>query len=232
MKETNELERIIFKKIGQSILEVLNLERDIFYSIYALLIRPGEAIEGYLNRDRKKMMKPVRFLLVILTFTTIVFLNYGLGDYVSGFLEGAIDASKNEEQAKRLIDIFYKYCNLFLVFLLPLTSFFSWKMFNKSDYNGAEHLVISIYVFSFQSLIFIAFTLGLSLFQKTGNVLFAIIQVPIIFILSTFFQIYFYFRLFKQGVIITIFKGFLIIFFSFTVYLILFSFFLFVNGVR
>ncbi len=233
MKETNELERISFKKIGQSILEVLNFERGIFYTIYALLTQSGDAIETYLKRDREKMMKPVRFSIVILAITTIVFLNYGGGEFISGVLEGSMDATdnKNEEHAKRLIGIFEKYCNLFLVFLVPITAFFSWIMFKKSAYNGAEHLVISAYVFSFQSLIFVVLALVFSLFLEDDNDVGLIIQFSLIFLLSTFFQLFVYFKIFKQGAFKTIFKGVVIIFFSFFVYFILFMLLLVLGGV-
>jgi len=204
-------------------MDVLNLKRGVFYTIYALLTRPGKAIENYLKRDRKKMMEPIRFSLVVLAVTTIVFLNYGGGEFINGVFEGAMDGSENEEDTKRLIGIFEKYCNLFLIFLVPITAFFSWDMFEKSEYNGAENLVISAYIFSFQSLILVVLALFFSLFLNEDSDIILAIQLLLTFSLSTFFQIYVYFKLFKYSIAKTVFNGVITIILSFLVYFILFA---------
>jgi len=139
----------------------------------------------------------------------------------------ALDAAEKEEEVKRLIGIFEKYCNLFLIFLLPITAFFSWDMFEKSEYNRAENLVISAYIFSFQSLIFVVLTLLFSLILDHDSDIGLVIQFLLTFFLSTFFQIYVYYKLFKYSIARTIFNTVIIIFLSFFLYLILFSIIMF-----
>lgn len=179
------------------------------------------------------MMEPVRFSLVVLAVTTIVFLNLGGGEFMNGFLGKVVDdANRNSGEANRLIEIFEKYCNLFLIFLLPITAFFTWDMFEDSEYNGAENLVISAYIFSFQSLILVVLALLFSIILKDESDIGLVIQLVLTFSLSTFFQIYVYFKIFKQSLFKTIFRGFVIIFLSFFLYLIFFFLLLFIGGIR
>lgn len=168
-----EPERITFQKIGRSILSVLNLERGIFYTILVLLTKPGEAIETYLKRDRKKLVEPVRFSLVVLAVTTLVFLKFEGGDVLNGLHTGVLEAGMERgvkkkpvevEKMNLFIDFIKDYCNVFLIFIIPIMASFSRDMFNDSAYNGAEHLVINAYIFSFQSLIFIFIPLTSKLF--------------------------------------------------------------------
>ncbi len=142
------------------------------------MTKPGEAIETYLKRDRNKLVEPVRFSLVVLAITTVVFLNLGGQDYLDGFLKGLTD-NRNIEKIEIFVNIFEKYCNLFLIFVLPITSLFSFHSFKQSGYNGAEHLVINAYIFSFQSLIFIVGQLLLSWYSDKG--------ILLVFLLSTIY---------------------------------------------
>ncbi len=220
MEETNNLERISFQKIGRSILAVLNLERGIFYTIIALFTKSGAAIEIYLKKDRKKLLEPTRFLLVILALTTLVFLKFDGNDFFGGMLNGMLDADNDSTQSsfdKEKLTFYVngikEYCNVFLVFILPLTAFFSWDMFDKSNYNGAEHLVINMYIFSIQSLIYILFTFLL--------IPFSFEPILIVFVLSTIYQLFVYYTIFKEGFLKSIYKGIVVILGSFIVYLLL-----------
>lgn len=214
----NTPERITFQKIGRSILQVLNLERGLFYTILVLLTKPGTAIETYLKKDRTKLVEPVRFSLVVLAITTIVFLSFNGQDYIDGFLEGITD-NKEIEKVTVFINVFKKYCNLFLIFILPIIAAFSYSSFKKSGYNGAEHLVINAYVFSFQSLIFISLTLLSSLFPNYRKYGIEIVQT--IILLATFYQILIYYQIFKEHIIKVIFKSLLIIILALFLYFIL-----------
>jgi len=58
--------RITWKSLAEHILEQLNLERGLGYTIKALLLKPRPALCEYLFEDRRRMVKPLGFLFCVL----------------------------------------------------------------------------------------------------------------------------------------------------------------------
>ncbi len=59
-----ELKRIDGEYILNEISSVINFDKGIFYTIKELLIRPGYAVKEFILEDRKRLIKPILFLIV------------------------------------------------------------------------------------------------------------------------------------------------------------------------
>ena len=71
-------ERITLRKVRSQILEQLNLEKGLGYTIKRFLLRPRQAVEEYLYQNRKIYIKPFSFLLLTSAITTFLILEFFL----------------------------------------------------------------------------------------------------------------------------------------------------------
>ena len=62
-RETN-LKRIDGKYILSEIGSVFNFEKGILYTIRELLLRPGKNIQDFISKDRKRLVKPIVFIII------------------------------------------------------------------------------------------------------------------------------------------------------------------------
>lgn len=69
-------ERINWSSISNQVMAVLNIERGIFYTLIELLFRPGKAVRVHLFKDRKRLLNPIRFLVLSSTIATLVTFHY------------------------------------------------------------------------------------------------------------------------------------------------------------
>ena len=67
----NSLKRIDGKYIATEIGSVLNLDKGILYTIKELILRPGKAVKEFILEDRKRLVKPILFLIVCSVVYTI-----------------------------------------------------------------------------------------------------------------------------------------------------------------
>lgn len=67
--QPTNLERIDRPYVSQQINHILNVDRGFLYTAKELLIRPGNAIKGFLLEDRRRLTKPIVYLI----FTSVIF---------------------------------------------------------------------------------------------------------------------------------------------------------------
>ena len=66
------LPRIDGKYIWNEISSVLNFEKGLFYTIRELLIRPGETVREFIQKDRNRLVKPIIFIIICSFIYTII----------------------------------------------------------------------------------------------------------------------------------------------------------------
>lgn len=155
-----KVERISIHYISDQLLQMLNLERGMGYTIKWLILHPGKAIKEYLFEDRRRMVKPFSFLLLVTAIATFLTLTYI-------FQEGAIlqEVHKDPEwedipaRYKTVIDqllvITQKYFNLIYMSSVPFIALATYWIFKDARLNLAEHLVLNIYIYCMQTLMLI-----------------------------------------------------------------------------
>jgi len=150
------IERISMGRIWESIFAAFSLDRGLIYTLKALAFFPSRAIKTYLLEDRSKLMKPLRFLLLLVGLTTFIilqFLPYLPQTGNSSILPLEDLSPQFKGIAQWLDDFLFRYFNVFQLFKVPFLSLAAYWLFRKAQFNYAEHLVINAYIFSFQSLI-------------------------------------------------------------------------------
>lgn len=159
-------ERISMKTIWQAVLDLFNLEKGIFYTLYALTVKPGEVMRTYIYHDRTKLVKPFRFLILAVAIGTILTVNFldmefMIKEFGAGFKEGLEGNEKGKLENESLslyfrnIQILYvNYFNVLLLMAVPISSLLTFIIL-RSKLNFAEHLVINSYIFSYTNFIYI-----------------------------------------------------------------------------
>lgn len=147
--QNSSLNRFQVKNLWRDILKILNLEKGILFTVYALTVRPGETINQFLFEDRSKLTKPFPFLIV--TVTIITFLTVNFLDLEGAFMAGANVSDTEQDPAKMkyfetLGDMFMQGYNIIQLLSVPFLAFASYLMFRSHRYNYAEHVVIAAYL--------------------------------------------------------------------------------------
>ncbi len=168
-----KVERINMKMIYRSILEALNLEKGIFYTIYEFGLRPGKAAYEYLYRDRTKLIHPLRFLVIVVTLATIATLSFlTQEDFIQAFTQGISSTADPQvlenltPEQRSFMDLYsnnitvlnLKFFNVFLMISVPIAAIVTLLVYGRKQYNIAEHLVINAFIYSNSTVIYLLLT--------------------------------------------------------------------------
>lgn len=154
--------RISHAFIVDELRSVFNFEKGIFFTIKALLTKPGFYVKQYIHKDRSRLVKPILFL-IICSLIYSVLLQIMNADATQQF---------NLEEDKNLTHKMFEwviinsgYANIIMSFYIGLLLKF---FFRKQDYNFFEILILLSFVMGIGMLIF---TFFLILRPLGGNIL-------------------------------------------------------------
>ena len=141
-----ELKRINKKYIISEISSVLNLDKGILYTIKELLIRPGITIRKFILEDRKRIVKPIIFIIITSLIYTILrqILNFE-DDYIY-----IPDSKSTSSGIFKWIQDNYGYGNLIMGIFI---AFWTKVLFKKNKYNFYEILILLCFVMGIGMLI-------------------------------------------------------------------------------
>ena len=138
--------------------DAFDLNHGLFFTALELQRRPGAAMRDYVAGRTVRYANPVRYLLILVAITTLVYLKMGVAarvgaDFTTGFNEGARGPELFD--VRQMNDFVTRYMNLFLVLVVPFAAAASRLVFRRSGYNLAENLVFNTYVYAQQCLFFV-----------------------------------------------------------------------------
>lgn len=166
-ENTQTLDRIDGKYIWREIISVLNFDKGIFYTIKEIFLRPGKTIREFLLYDRKRLVKPILF--IIITSLIYAIINHYFKIEEEYIQQSGLDNSTIGKLIK-WIQNNYGYANILMgVFI----AFFIKLFFRKFDYNFYEILILLCFVMGIGMLFFSIFSLiqgifNIELFQIGG----------------------------------------------------------------
>ena len=159
--QSKDVKRINGKYILSEIGSIFNLDKGIFYTIRELLLRPGKNIQNFILEDRKRLVKPIVYIIICsLTYTFLQqLLNFEDGYVNYSFEENTITSSIFEWVTKN-----YGYANILISIFIAL-----WVklLFRKNSYNIFEILILLCFVIGTAMLIFTVFGILDSLINYT-----------------------------------------------------------------
>jgi len=151
------LKRIDGNYILHEIGQILNFDRGILFTILELLIRPGENIRNFISENRRRLVKPVIFIIV----TSLI---YSLINQFLHIEDGYVQYEETEQSTTGIIfqwvQDHYGYANIIMgIFIAFWTKLF----FRKYNYNFFEVLILLCFVMGVGMLIYSIFALIQSL---------------------------------------------------------------------
>lgn len=212
VSKEREVRRFSLLNVGSSILELLNLEYGLLYTVKEFLIRPAESMRSYLGMGRLQYFSPFRLLLLSTAVLLIAFQWMDIGEEfqkgfqvgASGSMEQIEDPSKAQaalELSQKVFGLIQEYFNILIWLYIPVLSFFTWLVNRKAGLNFAEHIVFNTWYTAIVNLfvlfIFLGSMLGAGTFMTWMYTL-----------LSLFYFTWFYHDLFKKSWLRAFFEGF------------------------
>jgi hypothetical protein len=151
-EQVSKLKRIDKHYISHEVLHLLHFEKGFFYSIKALMTKPGESIKEFLYENRTKHMKPVPFLILTsLLFTLISHLFHA--DEIYNEKEKLNFGGSSIGSILEWVQLHYGYANIMSVFPYALCV----KLFFlKYKYNFFEIAILLCFVMG-QAMLLLTF---------------------------------------------------------------------------
>ena len=134
--QSQTLRRIDGRYIISEIGSVLNFEKGFFYTVRELALRPGISVHNFINKDRKRLVKPIIFLI-------ICSLIYSVSQQIFRFEDGYVNYSIEDKSAVTTIFNWitsnYGYANTLMAGFIAL-----WikLFFRKYQYNFYEIIIL------------------------------------------------------------------------------------------
>lgn len=143
-----------------------NLDNTFLKTVWHMVTRPDDVCGGYISGIRKKYLNPISMLAISLTLSGfIIFLmKKSAWDDIDFSKISYVQTSTGGMGTEKIMASTLEYSSLLFLFFIPILAFSSYLLFNKKQYNFAEHIISSIYALtSFSILGFIYSFLALIL---------------------------------------------------------------------
>jgi hypothetical protein len=145
------LSKIDGKYIISEIISVINFDKGIFYTIKELLTKPGENVQKFIHSDRKRLVKPIIFLIICSLIYTIT-------QQILRFEDGYVNAGGFGDSALTSITEWiqknYGYANILMSIFI---AFWIKIFFKKYKYNFFEIIILLCFVMGIGMLIYTTF---------------------------------------------------------------------------
>lgn len=146
-----KLKRIDAHYIVHEVEHILHFEKGILYTIRELVVRPGENVRDFLQKNRSRLVKPIIFLIV-------ASLLYSLSSHYFHIDDGYVKYGGVKKSATvvifKWIQDHYGYSNILMgVFIAAWVKLF----FRKYDYNIYEILILLCFAMGMGMLVFAVF---------------------------------------------------------------------------
>ncbi|TXG35106.1 DUF3667 domain-containing protein [Seonamhaeicola maritimus] len=148
--------RISVKNLLYDLIErYFNLDNTFLKTLWHMLIKPHIVCGGYIAGIRKKYLNPVSMLAIALTSSGfILFLIKKVAwDSIDFSSISYAQTSTGGSGTEKIISATMEYSSLIYFLYIPMIAFAGFVVFNKKQYNYAEHFVTAIYALTSFSII-------------------------------------------------------------------------------
>lgn len=143
-----QVKRIDGGYMMNEIASIFSFDKGIFHTIKELTIRPGKSINDFLFRDRKRLVKPLVFIIITSLFYTLVVRFFQIED---AYVDSSFDYTSHVALLFQWIQTHYGYANFLMGIFIALWIFLFFREYN---YNIFEILILLCFVIGMAMLIF------------------------------------------------------------------------------
>ena len=120
-----------------------------------MLIKPEKVCDAYISGVRKKYLNPVSMLAISLTLSGfVIFLTKKIAWKTIDFSTlGYLQTRSGGTGAEKIMSATLEYSSLLFLLYMPVLAFANYLIFNRKQYNFAEHTVIAIYTLTTFSIV-------------------------------------------------------------------------------
>lgn len=162
-----------------------------------MLFRPKHIIEKYINGGRIDYVEPIKFMLVAVGLSTLVYFNSDIMRYylLSDF-QGINDEKEKLEFASKL---YFDLSKVVTLGAIPIIAWFCSLLYPKPKWNFTEHLGMQSFIYGFQN--FLVFPTMLILLPATWSKNSVLIQytINISLLLGIIYALYVHLRVFNYS---------------------------------
>ncbi len=149
-----QVQRIGSRYLIHEVGHLLHYERGLCYTIRALLARPGATIRNYLSEDRRRVVKPIVFIII----SSLV---YTLANGFFKIEEGYVQFQQTDSTSTVVllfswVQQHYGYANILMAVFI---AFWLKLFFRKHPFNLFEILVMLCYIIGMGMLVLASFAL-------------------------------------------------------------------------
>lgn len=159
-KSNRKIKRIDGHYIIEEIQSAFSFEKGFLYTVKELTINPGTGVKEFLDKDRKRLIKPILFLI----FTSLIYSilnNFLLIE--DGYIKYSGETQSSIFKLFEWIQQNYGYSNILIAIFIGLwTKLF----FIKYDFNIFEILILLSFVMGYAMLIFSLFAIFQALINQ------------------------------------------------------------------
>lgn len=141
------LERIDGKYILKEISSVLNFDRGILYTIKELLLRPGNTVREFILYDRKRLVKPIIFLI----FSSLIF---EVAQQILGFGTGTTPENIDSPGVLKAFEWVGKNFGIVNILFGLFIGLWARLFFLKSSFNIYEIFILIFFTIGIGNLIY------------------------------------------------------------------------------
>lgn len=167
-----------------------DIDHGLFYTMRSFLTRPGKEIRSYFAGNRKKHYKPLKFVLFIGGFATLIYSRF---------------VFTNGSPQSKFESFGITWNSLILMIQFPIIAFFTWLLYKKQQYTFGEHLVANAYLIGEVLLFYIALFPLYYWLDGSSSIIIAQLLYPIFILLYYSFAFYdwFYNRKGSAGLLLS-----------------------------
>lgn len=132
---------------------IFHIDSGFFYTLKALITKPGFALKEYLSGKRVKHFRPFGFVVIMSSICTLLIklFNYFTNQLYKTNNKGSVIAFDG--------NFFEKYPSLLIFLMIPILSIITWLFFRKKIYNYWEHFLINTYLAAYVNVFFLALSI-------------------------------------------------------------------------
>lgn len=150
LENAKTLERIDGRYIWNETISVFNFEKGLFFTFKELLVRPGKTVREFLYYDRKRIVKPIVFVI----FSSLFFI---VNQKIFGFQTGTAPDNIDNIGVQKVYEWVGENFDIVNIILGFFVGFWVRLLFLKSKFNIYEIFVLMFFVLGFGNLIYTFF---------------------------------------------------------------------------